>query len=271
MSIVWVLGSLNIDLVARVERFPQPGETLTGQALVRRPGGKGANQAVAAAAAGARVRMIGRVGDDAEGRDYLLGLAERAVDVSRVVVEPGASTGHAVILVDDRAENCIVAVPGANGLVDASDVERLDPRPRDVVLLQLEVPVEAVRAAVTAAHAARAQIILNVSPYQDLDPALLLACDVVVVNEQEARALDAAGIELPSVVVTRGSAGATWNGESARCAADLVVDTTGAGDAFAGALAAALADGRDRPVALTLAVTAGARAVGVDGAQGWSF
>ncbi len=275
MGSVWVIGSLNVDLVSRVYRFPAPGETVLGRGMQRLPGGKGANQAVAAAAAGAVVRMIGRVGDDAAGAEYLAALADRGVDVSGIRIEPNCPTGHAMILLDQSGENCIVVIPGANGQVGLEDLDSFRPSCGDVVLLQLEVPTEVIAAAVAAGNAAKATLVLNLSPYVELPPELVRGCDVVVVNEHEAAQLRATGIEPRSLVVTLGAGGARWEcdrqAESAAGQAVEVVDTTGAGDAFAGALAAALALGERHRVALRSAVAAGAAAVGHFGAQRWTF
>ncbi len=268
---VWVVGSLNIDLVASVERFPRPGETLTGRDFHRRPGGKGANQAAAAAAAGAPVRMIGCVGDDGAGRAYRDALGRRGVDTSAVLVRQGVLTGHAVILVDDRGENSIVVIPGANALLAPADVNRLRPALGDVVMLQLETPVEVVGRAVAMAKEAGARVLLNLSPFQRLADDLLGACDVIVVNETENAQLEASGTSHPSVVVTRGPDGASWGDAQASAQPERVVDSTGAGDAFAGALAAAVAAGHDRVTALQQAVLAGARAVEHEGAQDWEL
>jgi ribokinase len=215
--------------------------------------------------------MIGRVGDDVAGRDYLAAMAERGVDVTGVAVEASCPTGRAVVLLDRQGENCIVVIAGANGEVDLADIARFEPVAGDVVLLQLEVPTEVVTAAVARATAAGATVVLNLSPYKRLEPDLLRECGVIMVNEHEAALLAALGLELESVVVTRGAAGCTWGGEHATSAAPEVVDTTGAGDAFAGAFAAALARGDDRPAVLRTAVEAGAAAVGWMGAQGWTF
>ena len=271
MPSVWVVGSLNIDLVAKVRRFPQPGETVGGADLHRRPGGKGANQAAAAAAAGATVRLVASVGDDETGRSYLDELNRRGVDVSGVLVRHGTPTGHALILVDETGENTIVVIPGANGLLTAADLSDFAAAPGDVVLLQLETPVEVVTVVIERARSAGATVILNLSPYRELDARLLECCDPIVVNEMENAQLEATGTKHESVVVTRGSAGASWGDAHAVAAAERVVDTTGAGDAFAGTLAAALAMGKNRQAALSAAVVAGALAVEHDGAQDWEF
>lgn len=268
---VWVVGSLNVDLLSRVKRLPSSGETVTGSDLERRPGGKGANQALAAARAGATVHMVGRVGDDPVGARYLKGLRQRSIDTEGVAVEIGCATGHAFVIVDGSGENCIVVMPGANGRVNVSDMVRFRPRRGDVVLLQLEIPTEAVAAAISIARQASAKTLLNLAPYRVLDTDLIAACDVILVNEHEARQLNRSGAVPRSLVVTRGAQGATWGDRTARCVTDAVLDTTGAGDAFAGALAAALAAGHGDQAGLERAVAAGAAAVGWQGAQGWQL
>lgn len=271
MADVWVVGSLNIDLVARVERFPRPGETLIGRDFRRRPGGKGANQAVGAAAAGAAARLIGCVGDDDAGQVYRAALEQRGVRTSDVVVRHGVSTGYALILVDHDGENSIVVIPGANAQLDSADVARLRPAAGDVLMLQLETPLDVVVQAVAVARQAAATVLLNLSPFQRLDQHVLEACDLILVNETEHAQLVASGTSHPSVVVTRGAAGASWGDAHASAPVERVVDSTGAGDAFAGALAAAVAAGHDRQRALRQAVEAGARAVEHEGAQDWEF
>ena len=271
MGDVWIVGSINVDLITRVHRLPSPGETVAGGDLERRPGGKGANQAVAAAAAGAKVHMVGRVGDDPAGAAYIAGLQNRSVDTSGIAVEPNCATGHAIVLVDDEAENCIVVIPGANGRVGPEDVARFQPARDDILLLQLELPTDVIAEAIMVATRAGARTVLNLAPYHDLAAELVGACDIVVVNEHEARQLAASGVAPGSLVVTRGAKGASWGDRTAAHAAEAVVDTTGAGDAFAGAFAAALAAGADDQTALDNAAAAGAAAVGWPGAQGWQF
>lgn len=268
MGRVVVLGSINVDLVTRVRAHPRPGETVPGTALQARPGGKGANQALAAARAGAPTRFVGRIGDDRLGSVYLEGLAERGVDVTGVRSCPGASTGRAVVVVAEGGENTIVVSAGANGLVDASDVDRLDLDRGDVLLLQLEVPTDVVSAAVDRAVAIGARVVLNPSPWRHLPSPQLSCADPVVVNEVEAAQL---GSGLHHVCVTRGAAGARWGEVDLPAPSVSAVDTTGAGDAFAGALAAALSRGADRSEALAAAVAAGAEAVTWTGAQGWDL
>lgn len=268
---VLVLGSLNVDLVTRVDRHPRPGETVTGDGLRRLAGGKGANQAVAAAAAGAAVAMAGCVGDDAGGRSYRERLAARGVDVAAVRVVGGEPTGHALIAVADDGENTIVVVPGANALLDGTEVAAVDAlEPGDVLLLQLEVPRPVVSAAARRAAARGARVVVNVAPWASLPPDVVGLADPVVANEHEMRALAEAGARPRSLLVTFGANGASWDGVVAPAhavAPEDVVDTTGAGDAFCGTLAAALAGGADREEALAAALAAGAAAVRHEGAQ----
>ena len=268
---VLVLGSLNVDLVTRVERHPRPGETVRGTGLARLAGGKGANQAVAAATAGADVTMVGCVGDDAGGAAYLQRLADRGIDVRQVRVVAGVPTGHALVTVADGGENSIVVVPGANDLLDEREVTAVDPLGTgDVLLVQLEVPRAVVCTAVRRASGRGARVVLNIAPYEALPPDVVALADPVVANEHEMAALAESGAQARSVLVTFGANGASWDGVTAPAhllAADDVVDTTGAGDAFCGALAAALARGAGREEALDAALAAGAAAVRREGAQ----
>lgn len=271
MGRVVVLGSLNIDLVTRVERHPKPGETLVGGGLERHAGGKGANQAVAAAAAGGQVAMVGCVGDDEGGRAYLKRLQDKGIDVSGIRVVEGCASGHALITVAVSGENSIVVIPGANGCVGDEELQSLRRLgPGDVLLLQLEVPLPVVARAAQAARDRGARVVLNCAPYAVLPPDVVVLADPVVVNEHEALALADSDVVATSLLVTFGANGATWDGEQrpgVEVPAGEVLDTTGAGDAFCGALAAALAAGADRSEALRLAARAGAEAVRHDGAQ----
>lgn len=271
MGRVMVLGSLNVDLVTRVERHPRPGETLLGEGLSRLAGGKGANQAVAAAAAGAQVLMVGCVGDDAGGAAYRERLRDKGVDVSRVRVVAGQASGHALIAVDDHGENSIIVIPGANGWLGEEEIAAVDDLgPGDVLLLQLEVELPVVCSAARRAAHRGARVVLNTAPYAALPPDVVALADPVVANEHEMVALAESGTEPGSLLVTFGANGVTWDGESAPAhvvRSQDVVDTTGAGDAFCGALAAALASGADRSTALSAALAAGAAAVQHEGAQ----
>ncbi|GAA4390134.1 hypothetical protein GCM10023153_07000 [Ornithinibacter aureus] len=266
-----VLGSLNVDLVTRVERHPHPGETVAGEGLQRLAGGKGANQAVAAAAAGVSVAMVGCVGDDAGGAAYRRRLEALGVDVAGVRVCPGVPTGTAIVTVADGGENSIVVIPGANDHVADLEVAAVDALgPGDVLLLQLEVDRLAVCAAVRRAAGRGARVVLNTAPYAALPPDIVALADPVVANEHEMAALAEAGAEPRSLLVTFGANGASWDGVTAPAHwvdPSDVVDTTGAGDAFCGALAAALARGADRAEGLDAALAAGAAAVRHPGAQ----
>jgi ribokinase len=271
MGRVVVVGSLNVDLVTHVERHPKPGETVLGSGLARLAGGKGANQAVAACAAGAAVVMVGCVGADEAGSAYVARLSALGIDTCSIRVVPDVATGHALITVDAAGENSIVVVAGANAAVSPDDLTVLGSvGPGDVVLLQLEVPPEAVTAAVRRARDRGARVVLNLAPYGALAPDVVALADPLVVNEHEALFLADSHAMPVSLVVTFGAAGAAWDGDQlAGPALDQreVLDTTGAGDAFCGALSAALAAGAGRSEALQAALAAGGDAVRHLGAQ----
>ncbi|HSP29439.1 MAG TPA: ribokinase [Ilumatobacteraceae bacterium] len=270
---VAVVGSANLDLVANTPRLPKPGETVLGSHFAEHPGGKGLNQAVAAARAGASVAFVATVGDDDAGRT-LRTIAEReGIDVTGVSVAPGAATGRAMITVDEFAENSIVVIPGANSLSRFSSLPAAA-----VVLAQLEVPVATVLAAFEAARSAGSTTVLNPAPVpaDGLPHELLALCDVIVPNEHEAALLGgvdhlvAAGVG--AVVVTRGAGGVTVTDVSDGVSRTIdafdvdPIDTTGAGDAFCGTLAAQLASGADLYEAARTAAAAGALATTVAGA-----
>ena len=246
-----VVGSINLDLVATVERLPRPGETLSGAQLTHIPGGKGANQAVAAARLGAAVRMVGCVGTDAYATEALAGLRETGVDLD--VREVDTSTGVAIILVADDGENQIVVVPGANAEVGGFSVS-------GNVLCQLEIPDAALREARTQAE----WLGVNAAPARPL----VVEADLVVANRYEAEAVG----EQRLLAVTLGEEGAVLleqGREVARASAPRVtaVDGTAAGDAFTACLVVSLLEGRDREDALRRACAAGAIAASRFGAQ----
>jgi ribokinase len=283
---ITVVGSLNQDIVVRVPRHPHPGETVLGSGHFVAAGGKGANQAVAAARLGQSVAMVGRVGDDEAGRALRAGLAADGVDVSSVHVDDRVGTGLALITVDDAAENAIVVSSGANARMTAADVTAAADQVRHaaVVLVQLEIPVEAV---VRAVELAAGLVVLNPAPARPLPDELFDRVDVLVPNRSELALL--AGGDEPAtpaevvaaarrlrtsaaVVVTLGADGAlVVAGDAAPVviAAPLIepVDTVGAGDAFCGALADALARGEDLVAGCRWAVAAGASAATRPGAQ----
>jgi ribokinase len=284
---VVVFGSINLDLVARVACIPAPGETVAGRTLALLPGGKGANQALAARVAGADVAMFGAVGADAFADAALVNLRGAGVDVAGVATV-AAPTGVALINVADDGENAITVVPGANALARADAVPDGCLARGVTLLMQLEVPVAEVAALAARARACGASVVLNAAPAVALPETLLSAVDVLIVNESEAAAY-AAAWRLPAapaafiraaterfglrVVVTLGARGAMTS--DAGAIANLpppdvaVVDTTGAGDAFAGALAAALDRGADTADAAAAGVSAGALACTHAGAQRW--
>jgi len=256
---VCVVGSANVDLVARCERLPRPGETVTGAEFRRIPGGKGANQAVAAARLGARTSFVGRIGTD----DLVLrSLEAEGVDVTGVHRDEGES-GVALILVDAAGENVIVVAPGANARLTADDVTVVDD---DAVLCQLEIPIEAVSAAATRAQGL---FCLNAAPAVPVPAAVIRRADLVVVNRYELDAL----AETPRLVaLTLGAEGAVLledGVEIARAEPPSVtaVDGTAAGDAFCAALLVSLLEGRDRVEALRRGCAAGAIAASRRGAQ----
>jgi len=274
---VFVLGSINLDAVARVDDLPRPGETVAGLSLELLPGGKGANQAIAAARAGARTAVVGAVGRDAAGDTLRRAFVDDGVDVSRLA-SVDAPTGRALIGVSDDAENLIIVVPGANHALSVGDIDAATPviSRAKVLLMQLEVPLAVVqRAAALAAD--DTIVVLNPAPAASLPDALLEHLDVITPNEHEeqllggAEALLARGVG--AVVVTEGPRGArlVTSAGTTRIAPHPVtpVDTTGAGDAFCGTLSARLAiDGGLGALATALhaAAVAGALATTVQGA-----
>ena len=287
MALITVVGSINMDLVVRAPRFAHPGETIIGESFVTIPGGKGANQAVAAQRLGGTVAMIGGVGEDAFGTAMAHGLAEEGIDVRHVDVRGGWASGVALITVNADGENTIVVVPGANGTLTVDDVTLA----RDVILaadilvLQLEIPMAVVHAAATVAHDAGRLVILNAAPAAALPDSLLPLVDYLIVNETElfivagpaaqdqqtaVRGLQERGAG--SIVVTLGGAGARLlprQGAPTLVRAYVVdvVDTTAAGDAFVGAFAVALSEGLPPADALRRGNAAGALTVTRAGAQ----
>jgi len=268
---VGVVGSINLDLVASGVPLPRAGETVTGAQFAQHPGGKGANQALAARRLGAEVAMIGCVGDDALAEPALALLREDGVDVSMVMSEIGTTTGVALIAVSPEGENQITVASGANLRVSAQDTANLEAT--DIVLCQLEVPVSAVEAAVARAHEIGAKTVVNLAPAIDVPNALLEQADILIVNEIEAAHYgDALHQGEGWVVVTLGKAGAVLYAggkELARAPAFEVesVDTTGAGDTFCGALAVAIGEHMPPETALRFASAAAALAVTRAGAQ----
>ncbi len=284
-----VVGSINMDLVGKTERMPRGGETLLGSDFRMVPGGKGANQAVAVARAGGQVKMVGRVGADIFGEQHIANLRENGVDTQLVQATPGVPTGVAIILVDSTGENSIVVVPGANDCVSPEDLEAACSvlGTAKAVLVQLEIPLETVEAAIQIANHAKVPVILDPGPARPLKRELLAQADIITPNEHEAqvlagekmRTLDDApriaakllsyGTEV--VLLKLGGDGviiATAEGMEHIPAHKVdVEDTTAAGDSFAGGLAVALSEGCSLRNAVLFANAVGALAVTRLGAQ----
>ena len=283
-----VLGGINMDLVTLTPRFPEPGETVVGSRYLTYPGGKGANQAVAAARMGAQVRMIGRVGGDTFGRELLDSLTSNGIDASGVEIDPGSSSGIAVISIDASGENRIVQIPGANGTCGEAEVERVKAALPDaaVLMLQLEVPVEVSLAAAREGAFLNKVVVLDPAPARPVPTEFYPHCSYITPNETEAQSLvgfpvvdgysaGKAAEELirrgaACAIIKMGARGAYYS--TSKVSRHLLpfqvqpVDTVAAGDAFNGALAAALAEGRDLDTALRWAMAAGALAVTRPGA-----
>ena len=290
MADVFVVGSINQDFVLQVERRPEPGETVTNAQLSKGNGGKGANQAAAAALLGADVTILGRVGDDGFGEPLVEALANKGVDTSLIEAATDSSTGTAFITITPDGENAITVAPGANRSLTVEDVDDASDSIGDarVLVVQMEVPPEVVLRAVEVASQQGTRALVNLAPPTEVPRELLKKLDPLVVNEHEAAfllgekveglegALSAAQELLAlgpgSAVVTLGEDGAVFSdGESKEHLTSPeveVVDTTGAGDAFVGALAAKLAQEASLEDAVTYAVRAGAAAVTKEGAQG---
>lgn len=282
---VIVVGSVNVDLVVRVPRLPTPGETVTAGTFSRHHGGKGANQAVAAARFGASVRFLGAVGDDEMGVAARDALSTEGIDVSGLHVLPDALTGVALIAVDDSGENQIAVAPGANARLEVEAVRRaleVSLRPTGVLLVNLEIGDEPLLAAASLADAAGLAIVVNLAPTRSLPEALLEFGPTLVLNEGEVSRLGGAGGVESSARILAGETGAlviVTLGQDGALVVDGMgvervpghrvdaVDTTGAGDTVCGVLAAELAAGRTAEQALRIAMAAAALSVTVAGAR----
>jgi ribokinase len=289
MADVVVLGSLNMDLVVQTRLHPRPGETVHGSGFVTVPGGKGANQAAAAARLGASVAMVGRVGRDAFGQEIVANLAAQGVQTDHIMVDDPSPSGIAMIVVDAAGENTIVVAPGANGAVAVDDVERAREllSTASYLVLQFEIPLPVVRAAISLASSLGVRVVLNPAPAVRVAPEFFAGVYALVVNETEAQTFSgqpvsdavqaaAAARELQSfgpevVIVTLGAEGALLrSGElELHVPAHRVkaVDTTGAGDTFVGGLVAAMLQGISLDKAVRYATCAGTLATMRFGAQ----
>ncbi|WP_268796746.1 ribokinase [Pseudomonas huanghezhanensis] len=287
---VVIVGSLNMDLVTRAPRLPRGGETLAGHSFVTVPGGKGANQAVAAARLGASVAMIGCVGDDAYGDQLRAALVAEGIDCTAVTAVPGESSGVALIVVDDNSQNAIVIVAGGNGHVSAEVVDRFDTllSQAEVIICQLEIPMATVGHVLKRGRELGKIVILNPAPASEPLPADWYALiDYLIPNESEASLLtglpvdsvataDSAATALlasgaSKVIITLGPQGSllATSSRSQHFAAPKVqaLDTTAAGDTFVGGFAAALAEGKSESEAIQFGQIAAALSVTRAGAQ----
>jgi len=283
MKKIVVLGSTNTDMVVKSERIPAPGETILGGRFLMNPGGKGANQAVAAARLGGEVVFMAKVGDDLFGREAKALFAKEGICTDYVLTDPQEPSGVALIMVDGKGENCIAVASGANGTLTPDDigVARDEIEQAGVLLMQLETPVDTVLCAAQWAAAKGVPVVLNPAPACPLPDALLACLSMITPNESEAelltgvRVTDEASAEQAAralcdkgakrVVITMGGKGAFvyWDGQGITVPAVKVdaVDTTAAGDVFNGALAVALTE--DRPLAAAVSFAAEAAAISV--------
>ncbi len=289
MKPIIVFGSINMDLVAKTPRLPVAGETLQGYEFFTAPGGKGANQTVAAARLGVPTQMVGRVGGDEFGRQLLVGLQAAGVQIDGVLVDEATSSGVAVITVDDAGENNIIIIAGANGRLNETDVERLSSRlpGAAALLMQFEIPMPVVQQAAQAAHSAGVPVILDPAPVRDVPTELYPLVDIITPNQLEASGLVGFPVDgqetaakasaelrqrgVGTVIVKLGAQGvfcATAE-ETFFVPAFSVqaVDTVAAGDAFNGALAVALTEGRPMREAVVWGAAAGAISATKAGAQ----
>ncbi|MEQ9358614.1 ribokinase [Coleofasciculus chthonoplastes] len=289
MNSILVFGSINIDLVTKTPRLPVAGETVNGSDFFTAPGGKGANQAVAAARLGMMTHLVGRLGDDAFAHQLLASLQAAGVQTDKILRDTSTSSGVAVILVDEAGENQIVITAGANGQLNQTDVERLKPllATATALLMQLEIPLTAVVEAARTAHDAGVPVILDPAPAQDIPPELYSLVDIITPNQIEASQLVGFAVDsletakqaapilqqrgVKTVILTLGNQGVYCSTPSESFFIPAfpvqVVDTTAAGDAFNGALAVALAEGLPMQEAVVWGAAAGAISVTQAGAQ----
>lgn len=284
-----VIGSSNTDMVVKSGRLPVPGETVLGGVFQMIPGGKGANQAVAAATLSGQVAFVAKVGNDMFGKAAKTSFEQRGIDTAHVLTAPETASGVALIMVDDEGENAISVALGANDELSVSDIEGAADliRRSDFLLIQLEIPITSVERAVALANEHRTQVVLNPAPARQLAPELLQRIDIITPNESEAKQLTGVAVTdvdsareaasvlraqgVPTVIITMGAEGAYVKSEHLDALIPgikvPVVDTTGAGDTFNGALTVALAEGMPLSEAIAFANSAAACSVTQMGAQ----
>lgn len=288
MSKILVIGSSNTDLIAKINYFPKAGETIEGLSFFQAMGGKGANQAIAAHRLGGDVKFITCLGKDANGRNTLRYYREEGLDVSSSLIVDDVPSGTAMIWVDKAGENCIVITPGANNMLTPAHLHKLeeDVEMADMVLLQMEIPYNTVKAACDLAHKHGKSVMLNVAPARELDEDIIRKIDILVVNEIEAEAVSGKKVEevgkegvidtllamgVGKVILTLGKQGCLLKNsdvfQSVPAFNVETLDSTAAGDTFCGALAAALSKNNDWNEALKFATAAAAICVTRMGAQ----
>lgn len=288
MGKILVVGSSNTDLIATVKNFPTAGETIVGKSFLQVMGGKGANQAVAAHKLGGDVKFITCLGKDANGQNTMQYFKEIGLDVSSSLIVDGVSSGTAIILVDEKGENCIVITPGANNKLSPDYIHQIenDIAASDMVVLQMEIPYDTVKTVCGLAHKQHKKVMLNVAPAHQLDADLIQMIDILVVNETEAETISGDKIEAvgeeamadkllalgaKTVVLTLGKSGCLLKNihefHSVPAFQVKALDTTAAGDTFCGALAAELSRGHSWEEALNFATAASAICVTRMGAQ----
>lgn len=283
-----VIGSANTDMVVKSKSLPLPGETLMGGTFFMHAGGKGANQAVAAARLGGHVTLVAKLGDDIFGKQTIAGLQKENINTDYVFTDPVAPSGTAIIMVNEEGENCIVVAPGANANLVHADIETVkNITEAAIILMQLEIPMETIEAVAIDAKANNQKIIINPAPAQALTDALLNGLFLVTPNETEAALLTGVTVTdevtasvaadvflkkgVQNVVITLGRQGAFFKNADLifKISAPIVtaVDTTAAGDTFSGALAVAITEGMDWEQAIGFAIEAASISVTRMGAQ----
>ncbi len=287
MKKIVVIGSANTDMVVKSTKLPLPGETLLGGTFFMNAGGKGANQAVAAARAGGDVTLIAKVGNDIFGKQTIEGLQKENINTDYVFVDDTAPSGTALIMVNDDGENCIVVAPGANANLLPKDIEAANTRDAEIILMQLEIPMETIVTAVKIAKSNNQKVVINPAPAQNLDDELLKGLFLITPNETEASLLT--GIKVvdeetasqaadaflnkgvQNVIITLGKQGAYFQNENIKLKINApvvqAVDTTAAGDTFSGALTVAITENMAWENAIRFAVEAASLSVTRLGAQ----